>query len=365
MSKGERRTGQPTLEDVARRASVSRQTISRVINGKGEIRESTRQRVLQAIRELGYQPNSHARTLASNKSSNIAIVVPDISQPFYPEIARGVEDGAYHAGYSVFLCHTARDPIRELQALGRLRGHRIAGAIICNSRLDEETLERTLAGGFPVVLVNRELPNGYATVIWPGYDTGGRMATEHLLALGRRRIVYLGFDSDTKADNDRRQGYRTALEHADIPFDPARVLRAPNTFQGGYAAMDGLAHQRLAVDGLFASTDVMAIGAMRYAATHEIRIPEDIAVIGFGGSDIASMVTPALSTIVVPLYTIGVTAVQELLDLINGKSEEQRQIHTEPTLLVRGSSCAEAAQGDSENELAGEERNYVTAYGLE
>src|SRR5436305_3928440 len=161
MPKSDRRTGQPTLDDVARRANVSRQTISRVINGKGEIRESTRQRVLEAIRELGYQPNTHARSLASNKSSNIALVVPDIALPFYPEIARGVEDGAYRAGYSVFLCHTAHDPERELQALERLRGHRIAGAIICNPRLDDETLERTLAGGFPVVLVNRELPNGY------------------------------------------------------------------------------------------------------------------------------------------------------------------------------------------------------------
>lgn len=365
MPKSDRGTGQPTLEDVAQRAHVSRQTISRVINGKGEIRESTRQRVLDAIRELGYRPNAHARTLASNKSSNIALVVPDIAQPFYPEIARGVEDGAYHAGYSVFLCHTARDPQRELQALERLRGHRIAGAIICNSRLDDETLERTLIGGFSVVLVNRELPNGYATVIWPGYDTGGTMATEHLLTLGRRRIVYLGFDIDTKADNDRRQGYRAALEHAGIPFDPARVLCAPNTFQGGYTAMDALVRQKVVADGLFASTDVMAIGAMRYAATHGIRIPEEIAVIGFGGSDIASMVTPALSTIAVPLYTIGVTAVQELLDLINGKGEEQRHIHTEPTLLVRGSSCADAAQSNNENELAREESEHATAHGLE
>jgi len=333
----------PTLDDVAQHANVSRQTISRVINNKGEIRESTRQRVLVAIQELGYQPNTLARALASNKSADIGIVVPDIAQPFYPEIARGVEDGAYQAGYSVFLCHTARDPAREKQALERLRGHRVAGAIICNSRLDDETLECALVGGFPVVLVNRELPNSHATVIWPGYDTGGAMATEHLIALGRRQIAYLGFDIDMKADNDRRQGYRAAHERAGIPGDPTRMRRAPNTFRGGYDAMESLVHQRIAVDGLFASTDVMAIGAMRYAATHSISIPEDIAVIGFGGSDIAAMITPALSTIVVPLYTIGVTAVQELLALINGKGEEKRQVYSEPTVLVRESSCAEAA----------------------
>lgn len=354
----------PTLDDVARRANVSRQTISRVVNGKGEIRESTRQRVLAAIGELGYQPNPHARSLASNKSSDIAIIVPDISQPFYPEIARGVEDGAYQAGYSVFLCHTARDPLRELQALERLRGHRVAGAINCNSRLDDETLQRTLVGGFPVVMVNRALPNGHATVIWPGYDTGGAMATAHLIALGRRRIVYLGFADAPKADSDRLRGYCTALERAGIPFDPARVLRAPNTFQGGYDAMAALIRQEIEADGLFASNDVMAIGAMRYAATHGIGIPEDIAIVGFGGSDIASMVTPALSTIAIPLYTIGVTAVQELLDLINGKGEEQRHVHSEPTLLVRGSSCIEAAH-TSEDGRGGKGSDHATAHGLE
>lgn len=354
----------PTLDDVARRANVSRQTISRVINNKDEIRESTRQRVLVAIQELGYQPNTLARALASNKSADIGIVVPDIAQPFYPEIARGVEDGAYQAGYSVFLCHTARDPKREIQALERLRGHRVAGAIICNSRLDDETLEHSLVGGFPVVLVNRLLPNSHATVIWPGYDTGGAMATEHLITLGRRQVVYLGFDVDTKADSDRLQGYRAAHERAGIPCDPARMLRAPNTFRGGYDAMASLARQRIAVDGLFASTDVMAIGAMRYAATHHISIPAEIAVVGFGGSDIADMITPALSTIAVPLYTIGVTAVQELLDLINGKGEEQRQVHTEPTLVVRGSSCAEAERPDGWDGALREEADRTAEHGL-
>jgi LacI family transcriptional regulator len=333
----------PTIEDVAQHANVSRQTISRVINGKGEIRESTRQHVLAVIRELGYQPNSLARSLVTSRSTDIGIIVPDIKQPFYPDIARGVEDEAYKMGYCVFLCHTARDPQREQQALERLRGRRVAGAIICNSQLGDAELERVLEEWEPIVLVNRELPSGHATVIWPGYDTGGAMATEHLIELGRRKIAFLGIEADNLANRERLSGYLLALDRNRIPFDPSRVTRTPQTYQGGYEAMASLIRGRVEMDGLFASTDFMAIGAMRYAATHGIRIPEDVAVIGFGGADIAGMVTPGLSTIAVPLYALGVTAVQELLELINGREEEQRHVHIEPTLLVRGSSCAEAA----------------------
>lgn len=331
----------PTLEDVARRANVSRQTISRVINEKGEVSEATRQRVLVAIRELSFQPNSLARSLATNRSPVIGLVVPDITQPFYPEIARGVEDGADEAGYSVFLCHTAGSPERERRALERLRGHRVGGVIICNSRLDDDTLSQAVVGAFPVVLVNREVPNVKGTVIWPGYDTGGVLATEHLIALGRHRIAYLGLNYENRVDRDKFSGYRAALERVGIPLDPRLIQRVANTFQGGYDAMAALVNQGIAVDGVFAFNDLMAIGAMRYAATHGIGVPDEVALVGFGGSNVASMVTPALSTIAVPLYSIGLTAVQEILDLIAGKDEEHRHVNVQPELLVRGSSVVE------------------------
>jgi len=329
---------QPTLRDVARRAQVSVQTISRVVNNKGEVAEETRQRVLTAIDELGYRPNALARSLVTRASSVIGLVVPDIAQPFYPEIARGVEDEAYLAGFSVFLCHIAGDPRRERQALERLRDHRVAGVIICNSRLDDAILARMVADLSPVVLVNRDLPNVSGTVIWPGYDTGGGLAVEHLLAIGRRRIAYLGLDEANQADQGKRRGYRLALERAGLPVDPQRVLGVSDTFYGGYEALARLATEGVDVDGIFAFNDLMAIGAMRYAATHGIAVPTDVAIVGFGGSEVASMVTPALSTIEVPLYTIGTTAVQELLDLIKVGGLERRQVHSEPRLVIRGSS---------------------------
>jgi LacI family transcriptional regulator len=346
MSEKNGRLRYPTLGDVAQRVGVSKQTVSRVVNNKGEVAETTRQRILDAVQELGYQPNSLARSLVTSESAVIGLVVPDISQPFYPEIARGVEDEAYKAGYGVFLCNIAGDPARELQALERLRGHRAAGVIICNSRLDDETLERKVGEVAPVVLVNRVLPHVSGTVIWPGYDRGGFLAVEHLIATGRRRIVYLGLEEADQADDDKLRGYQQALAHADILFDPRLVRRGPRTFQGGYDAMASIVGEHVPVDGLFAFNDLMAIGAMRYAALHSIAVPADLAVVGFGGSDVASMITPALSTIIVPLYRIGATAVQELLDLIQRGGQEQRQVRSEPQLAVRGSSAATADHCD-------------------
>jgi LacI family transcriptional regulator len=328
------------MDDVARLAHVSRQTVSRVINRKDGIRPDTESRVRAAIVELGYRPNSFARGLVTNQSLVIGLVLPNISQPYYPEIARGVEDGAYEADYSVFLSHTASEPLRELRALERLRDHRVDGVIICNSRLDDETLRQAISGLSPVVLVNRRVPQVSSTVIWTGYDSGAAMAVEHLYAIGRRRIVYLGFNFPNEVDDARFRGYQAGLERVGLPFDEQLVIRGGNQFRGGFDAMQRAHTSGIEADALFATNDLMAIGAMRYALTHGIDVPGDLAIVGFGGSDVSDMVTPDLTTVSMPLYLIGITAMQELLQLLNGTNEQDRQLNIEPELLVRGSSVA-------------------------
>jgi LacI family transcriptional regulator len=329
-----------TLNDVARLANVSRQTVSRVINNKASVSPDTERRVRAAIAELDYRPNSHARSLVTNRSLVLGLVVPSISQPYYPEVARGVEDGAYEADYSVFLSHTAGDPVRELRALERFRDHRVDGVIICNSRLDDETLTQALAALSPVVLVNRRVPYASGTVIWMGYESGTLLAIDHLVSLGRRRIGYLGYNYPNAVDATRFRGYRIGLERAGIPFDPALVFRGVSSFHGGYDAMAAFHATGVQIDGLFASNDMMGIGAMRFSLTNGIDVPGKLAIVGFGGSEVASMVTPDLTTVSMPLYLIGKTAVQELLQLLNGTSEQHRQLNIEPEILVRGSSVA-------------------------
>jgi len=337
---------QPTLNDVAKRANVSKQTISRVVNNKGEVSDATRQRVLEAIRELGYQPNTLARSLVTSRSQVIGLALPSIDQPFFPQIARGVEDAAAEAGYSVFLCNAASDPERELNAFERLRGHRVAGIISFASRLSDDAVEQAIGGLFPVVMANRELLGMRGNVIWPGYETGPQLAVEHLIALGRRQIVFLGLESDSNIDSIKLRGYRTALEQAGIAFDPERVVQIAGELgrgfnalaQGGRAAITMLVERGVEFDAIFASNDLPAIGAMHYLTSVGTRIPEDVAVVGFGGANVSGLVTPTLSTIRIPLYEMGVTAFNALRDRINGEEASERIVTALPELLVRQSS---------------------------
>jgi LacI family transcriptional regulator len=342
---------QPTLNDVAIRANVSKQTISRVVNNKGEVSEATRQRVLEAIREIGYHPNTLARSLVTSRTHVIGLALPNIDQPFFPQIARGVEDAAAEAGYSVFLCNAAGNTERELHAIERLRGHRVAGVISFNSHLGDEAVEQAVGGLFPVVMINRELPNARGTVIWPGYETGAKLATEHLLQSGRRRIAFLGLDLESNVDALKLRGYETALAEAGVALDPELVVRTAGRLgrgfndlaQGGQEAIAALVDSGVRFDAIFASNDLPAIGAMHHLTASGVRIPDDVALVGFGGANVASLVTPTLSTIQMPLYEMGATAFAALLDLINQEEYGARLVKTQPELIVRQSSSGQCA----------------------
>ena len=342
----------PTLHDVAVCAKVSKQTISRVINNKGEVSAETRQRVLAAIHELGYQPNTLARSLVTRTSHVIGLAVPNIDQPYYPEIARGVEDAAREHGYSVFLCNAAGSPERELQVIERLRGHRVAGIISFNSRLSDAQIEQAGGGLFPVVLVNREISGAASTIIWPGYETGARLASEHLLSIGRRYLIFLALSRESTVDKVKLRGFQSALDQARVPFAEDRICFAAHSsgrgfhdlVTGGDQAMDSILRSGLAVNGVFATNDLPAIGALRLAQRRGVRVPHDIAFVGFGSSNVSPFTSPSLSTISMPLYEMGITAFRSLLDRISAgaagdrRSPEPRLVKAPPELIVRGSS---------------------------
>lgn len=337
----------PTVNDVAKLSNVSRQTVSRVVNNKGEVAEATRQRVLAAINELGYHPNSLARSLVTNRTQAIGLAVPNIDHPYFPLIARGVEDAASELGYSVFLCNAAGSESRERQALQRLRGNRVAGVISFNSHLSDDEIEQAIGDECPVILVNRELPDARGAVIWRGYEQGGYLATRHLIDLGRRQIAYLGPAYESNVDADKLAGYRRALSEMRIASRPELVIRAASQqglgfsdrIQRGYQALVQVIEREIPLDGIFATNDLPAIGAVRALAEHGIRVPGDVAVIGFGGSNVAGIVTPALSTVSMPLHEMGVTAFQALLDQINREQHAPRAVDIEPGLIIRESSA--------------------------
>lgn len=343
-----RRGSQPTLNDVARRANLSKQTVSRVINNKGEVAEATRLRVLEVIREIGYYPNTLARSLVTSKTLVIGLSLPNIDQPFFPQMARGVEDAANEHGYSVFLCNASGSLEREQRAIERLRGHRVDGVIAFNSRLTDEMLDAAIGGIFPVVMINRELSGAPGTAIWPGYEEGACLGTHHLIETGRRRIVFLGLDRSSYVETEKRRGYLLALQRAGIEPDPGLDTSVPSGVGRGFNQLIASGEESIArlvesgvqFDGIFASNDLPGIGAMRYLTSQGITVPDRVGIVGFGGANITAYVTPALSTVVMPLREMGRSAFFVLYDRINGAETDARIVQIPPTLIVRGSSVS-------------------------
>jgi LacI family transcriptional regulator len=330
---------QSTLSDVAERAGVSAQTVSRVINGKDGVAEETRTRVMEAIEKLGYRPNTAARNLVTRQSKTIGLIVTDFAQGFFPDTTRMVEQEAAKHGYTVYIATATDDAQRVRSALDRLRDDRFAGVIV-NTATEGYTvdLQRAAGEGFPVVLVHDELEGIPAAVYWPGFRSGAVTVVDHLRSIGRRKIAHLATRHDGLIDRDKLAGYREALERADLPFDPTLVVTSLRDFQGGYAGMAELLRAHPDVDAVFCSSDVRAVGAMRYLALQGIHVPDDIAIVGFGASTMASMVTPSLSTIKVPRAQMGKVAVDLLLDMLAGAPFLPRYIDEQPTLILGESS---------------------------
>jgi LacI family transcriptional regulator len=327
-----------TIDDVARQANVSRQTVSRVLNDKGEIAPATRERIQQVIAELSYRPNLLARGLITRTTHTIGLVVPDISNPFFPEIARGVKDRVRAAGYQMLLSHTAEDPSQEVEALHQFRELRVDGVIVANSRLADEVLIDALTGLDRVVLTNRSLPGRFASIVWRGYSRGARLLTEHLIEGGHRAIGYIDADVPSSAGKQRFLGYRAALEDASIRFDSELLAWRPATGAGGYTAARALLTRARPPTAIVAYNDTMAIGALRACALLGRRVPEDVAVVGFGGAPVGEWVTPSLTTVKVPLYRIGQVAAETLLDTPMHQPPRNRSISVKPLVVVRESS---------------------------
>jgi LacI family transcriptional regulator len=327
-----------TIDDVARAANVSRQTVSRVLNAKGEIAETTRARVQAVIAELGYRPNLLARSLITRTTHTIGLVVPDISQPFFPEIARGIKEHAHAAGYQMLLAYTAEQPIQEVESLHQLREQRVDGVIVANSRLEADALAEALDGLGPVVLTNRSLPGPFGSVIWSGYESGARRLAKHLLESGRTRIGYLDAQPSTTAGAQRFYGYVQALHAADVEFDQRLVATAAATPQGGATATHRLLTLPQPPTAIVAYNDIMGLGALYACHLAGRRVPADVAVVGFGDAPLAAWLTPPLTTVQVPLYQIGRQAADLLLSMLRGGPPRTVSVDLEPIVVVRASS---------------------------
>jgi LacI family transcriptional regulator len=335
-----RSSGRVTMADVAHEVGVSMMTVSRVINEKGDVSPATRQRVLDAIDRLGYRPSSIARSLATRRTGTLGLVVPDVANPFFAEVARGVEQVAYAEGYNVFLCNTDEDPERELDVLGSLEEKRVDGIVLCSSRLDHDDLQMVMESHPAVALVNRsvEVTDHEAAAVLVDDELGGRLSTLHLLDRGHRAIGFLSGPQGSHSGQRRLAGYAAVLSESGMPRDADWVERGAPVAESGRTAALKLLARHPELTALICYNDLVAVGALGACRELNKRVPEDVAVVGFDDIPLAALVTPPLTTCRIPRHELGVKAVEALLSQIRGEPTLAREVVLEPTLVVRASA---------------------------
>jgi LacI family transcriptional regulator len=327
-----------TMADVAREAGVSLMTVSRVINNKGDVSPTTRQHVLEVVEQLGYRPSGIARGLATHRTGTLGLVVIDVANPFFADVARGAEQHAYAEGYNVFLCNTDEDPLQEVAVLQSLEEKRVDGVVLCSSRLGASELQAALAPHPAAVLVNRRLEgNGVGSVLIDD-ETGGWMATQHLLHAGRRAIGFLAGPPASHSGRERAKGYRAALAAAGLPYNPAWTSHCSPVVQGGQETAGELLTTYPELTALFCYNDLVAVGALRACADLGRQVPDDLAIVGFDDISLAALVTPPLTTCHVPRYELGAHAMQLLLNQIDGCLEGYEEVVLRPELVIRASA---------------------------
>ncbi|MGE5251093.1 MAG: LacI family DNA-binding transcriptional regulator [Bacteroidota bacterium] len=329
----------PTLADVARAAGVSLMTVSRAINNRPGVSGDLRQSIVSLAQEMGYHPNTIARGLATRHTTAVGLMVPDNTNPFFAQIARGAEDIAYEKGYSVFLGNTNEEPARERTMLDSLWGKNIDGVISCSSRLSIAELEDQIRRFPLVVLLNRVLRRPASNVIMININDrqGARQAVGHFVEQGRKRIAHIGGPAHSLSARRRLEGYRAALEAAGLPFDRGMTeCCAPDT-EGGRLAAATLLARKPVPDAIFVFNDLAAIGAIQACEEAGKRVPEDIAIIGVDDIPLARIFRPRLTTLHVDLRHIGCVAMRTLLDAIEGRVPPPA-IWIDPELMVRESA---------------------------
>ncbi len=328
------------ISDVAREAGVSPQTVSRALNNKGEISTETRERVLHTVHSLGYRPNTLARGLVTHKTFALGLVVPDIANPFFAEVARGAEDAARKAGYSLFFCNAIEDPGRELDALRTLEAQRVDGILLCSSRLADEQLAAMLKRLPPIVLANREPVLAGMHSVCIDDERGARTAVEHLVRTGHRRIGLLAGPAASYSGRCRARGYQAALAEAGLPFEPNLIVPGAPYLEDGCATATRLLKEQPGTDALLCYNDLVAVGALQACASLGLRVPDDVAVIGFDDIPLAALVTPPLTTLRSNRRGLGQELVRLMLQTLDACRGGCENIVLTSDLIIRASAPA-------------------------
>lgn len=329
-----------TIEDVARRAGVSRGTVSNVLNRPEAVLESTRERVLRAMRELDFVPSQPARMLGGLRGRSIGLVIHDVGNPFFAEIARGVEDVATPRDYVITLTSTRADRERQRSSLRLLLTQQVSGILLTPIASGAPELRQLRSRGIVTVLLDYEGGPDECSVAVDDIR-GGLAATRHLLELGHRRLAFVGGPGRVRQHSDRLAGMRSALLRDRRDRAPVKVVRVPadTIVCGEEAAVKLLSGRTPPPTGVFCGNDLLAVGLLRGLTARGVKVPDDVAIVGYDDIEVASLISTPITSVRQPMYDMGRAAAELLLGELHDRNHTHRRVRFVPTLIVRESTA--------------------------
>lgn len=332
----------PTIKDVAQLANVSPTTVSYVLNGTRYVSPGTEARIRAAIEALDFRPNSLARGLRAKHTMTVGMMVTDISNPFYADIVHGAQEVLSEKHYTLILSNTDEASDRELDALNILRQKKVDGMIAVSTGANAEAFRKASDEHFPIVLVDRKLPDNHLCTVVVDDEHGAYEATQHLLQLGHRRIGIIMGKAGISTTDNRRAGYVAALRDAGLALDPSLMVHGQSTLEGGVAASRTLLDIEPLPTAIFATNNLMTVGLFLALKERNLRCPEDMAVVGFDDVVWLSAFYPTLTTVAQPSYELGKQAAELLLTMMGDKKAYDPRMIILPAKLVIRESCGHA-----------------------
>jgi len=330
-----------TIKDIAKQASVSINTVSRALNGKPDVNEETKKRIIEIAKRLNYVPNFLAKGLVTKNTKTIGVIISDNSNPFFAKIIKGIEDFARSEGYSIILCNTDEEYEKEEDAIYLLQQKQVDGFLITLTSTQKERIDvlKLKRAEIPFVLLNRHMDNIMTDYVINDNIYGAYIAINHLVKLGYKRIGYISGPPQISSVRERLEGYRKALFENNIEFDNSLIKESNLKMEDGTILMRELLELENLPTAVFTYSDFLAIGVLKAIKEAELKIPEDIALVGYDDIEFSAFLEVPLTTVHQPRYRIGEKGARILINRIEGKgSKDLQQIILKPELVIRKSA---------------------------
>ena len=333
-----------TIKDIAEKLNVSIATVSRALRGSADIKRETKLAVMEMAKELDYHPNLLASSLSSKKSKMLGVVVPTINRQFWSNSISGIESTAYTHGYKVMIFQSSESFQKEVEIVETLANSRVDGILLALSKETDNYghIQRVIDRGIPVLLFERVCSNIETSKVITDDFNGAKEIVQHLIDRGKTRIAYLSGPMSLGVCEDRLAGFKEVLRENNLKIEDEYVLEIENfSYEAAEEALNKLWNREVKPDALFCFADILAIGALEACKKLGIRVPEDLAIAGFGNDDISRFVSPGLTTMAQPSFEMGQLAANLILEEINEDEDGKKEVHHEtikPVLIIREST---------------------------